>query len=113
MAKRNSIDNIRKFTELLSEELEQRFGAYPTIKDMLFHLAQKGIIRPITLRNYIIVNDFYIKLRENEGHMTHTFMDIGIEYELSERQVQSIIYDFQKKFQSNANIIPKKCEKRK
>ena len=36
--------------------------------------------------------------------MNHTFMDIAIEYNLSERQIQTIIYSYQKKFVKSANI---------
>tara|TARA_R110002020_G_scaffold285048_1_gene500608 strand:+ start:266 stop:607 length:342 start_codon:yes stop_codon:yes gene_type:complete len=113
MAKRNKIDRVQMFAEILSEELHQRYGNYPTLKDVIFHLSQKGLIQPVTLRNYMIVIDFYKQLRLNEGHMTHTFMDISIEYDLSERQIQTIIYEYQKKFQSSANIIPNSCVRKK
>ena len=36
--------------------------------------------------------------------MTHTFMDIAIEYNLSERQIQTIIYEYQKKFETKNNF---------
>jgi hypothetical protein len=103
MGKKNSLAEIKRFTEILSEELEHRFGAYPTLKDLLLHLSQNGIIKPITLRNYMIVQDFYSQLRKNKGHMMHTFMDMSIEYELSERQIQTIIYEYQKKFSHSEN----------
>ena len=104
MAKRNSLEEILRFSSAISEELEQRFGGYPTLKDLIMHLSQSGLIKPITLRNYMIIRDFYIQLRKNKGHMMHTFMDMSIEYDLSERQIQTIIYEYQKKFSHSKNF---------
>ena len=104
MGKRNNLDNVLRFAKILSDEIKLRFGDYPTIKDILFHLSQNGTIKPVALRNYLIIQDFYIKLKINKGHMNHTFMDISIEYDLSERQIQTIIYEYQKKLKSSNNI---------
>jgi len=105
MGKRNHITQVLKFCDLISEEVYIRFGDDPTVKDLLVHLSQHGLIKPIVIRNYLIVQDFYKKLKDNDGHMTHTFMDISIEYDLSERQIQTIIYEYQKKFNINNNIF--------
>lgn len=104
MGKKNHIEDIQRFVDIISEELEFKYGSYPTIKDLILHLSTKGIIRPIVIRNYMIVVDFYKQLKINNGHMTHTFMDISIKYNLSERQIQTIIYDYQKKFQPKENF---------
>ncbi len=104
MGKRNNITNVQRFCDLVSEEIATRFGNDATVKDLLLHLSQYGLIRPITLRNYLIVQDFYVQLRKNEGHMTHTFMDMSIEYDLSERQIQTIIYEYQKNFEIRNNV---------
>ena len=100
----NSVSDVLRFCEFVKSNLERRFGDNPTIKDIIYHLTEQGIISPRTLRNYLIVKDFYVKLKENEGHMTNTFYDIAIEYDMSERQIQSIIYDYQKKFTKKSNI---------
>jgi hypothetical protein len=104
MGKRNHIKNVLKFCDLLSHEIKLRFGEEPTVKDILLHLSQNGTIKPVSLRNYLIIQDFYIKLKENAGKMNVTFMDISIEYKLSERQIQTIIYEYQKKLQPKNNI---------
>lgn len=104
MGKRNHIDEVVRYCDLISEELFLRFGDDPTVKDVIFHLTQNGLIKPIVVRNYLIIQDFYKQLKKNEGHMNHTFMDISIEYDLSERQIQTIIYEYQKKFQSKNNV---------
>ena len=104
MGKKNHIDQVIRYCDLLSEELYLRFGDEPTVKDVVFHMTQNGLIKPLVVRNYLIIADFYEKLKKNEGHMNHTFMDIGIEYDLSERQIQTIIYEYQKKFKSKYNV---------
>jgi len=105
MAKRNSITAVQDFCSILSEQIVLRYGSYPTIKDLVYHLSEKGIIRPIVIRNYLIVDSFYKQLKINEGHITHTVMDMSIEYDLSERQIQTIIYEYQKKFQPKNNLF--------
>ena len=54
MGKRNNLDNVLRFAKILSDEIKLRFGDYPTIKDILFHLSQNGTIKPVALRNYLI-----------------------------------------------------------
>jgi hypothetical protein len=105
MAKKNNLKEVIRFCDLISEEVVIRFGIDPTLKDLLLHLSQHGLIKPIVIRNYLIVQDFYKQLKRNEGHMTHTFMDMSIEYDLSERQIQTIIYEYQKKFEIKNNIF--------
>ena len=105
MGKKNNLKEVIRFCDLISEEVVTRFGIDPTLKDLLLHLSQHGLIKPIVIRNYLIVADFYKQLKRNDGHMTHTFMDISIEYDLSERQIQTIIYEYQKKFQIKNNIF--------
>lgn len=105
MGKRNSLKEVIRFCDAISEEVVIRFGIDPTVKDLLLHLSQHGLIKPIVIRNYLIVQDFYKQLKLNKGHMTHTFMDMSIEYDLSERQIQTIIYEYQKKFNISNNVF--------
>ena len=53
----------------------------------------------------MIIYDFDILLKINKGHITHTFMDLAIKYEMSDRQIQSIVYKYRSKFTKNATII--------
>jgi hypothetical protein len=104
LAKKNHIEDIKRFASVLSENLFLKYGDNPSTMDILTHLSTQGLIPPIRLRNYLIICDFYTILRKNEGHVTHTFMDLSIEYELSERQIQTIVYEYQKQFQKD-NIL--------
>jgi len=62
------------------------------------------LCEPTRVRNYMIIKDFDKMLVENKGHCTHTFMDLSIKYELSDRQVQGIVYKYRKKFHHSHNI---------
>ena len=97
--KQNTIDVVEEYMELLNDEVTLRFTD-PTSKDTIRHLIEKGIIAPKILRNYMIIYDFDCMLRFNEGNRTHTFMDLSIKYDISERQAQKI---------SHIKICSKSC----
>ena len=101
--KQNDIKVVEEYLELLNKEVALRFGE-PTSKDTIRHLIEKGIIAPKILRNYMIIYDFDCMLRFNEGNRTHTFMDLSIKYEISERQAQSVVYKERRKQSISENI---------
>jgi hypothetical protein len=101
--KQNDIQVVEEYLEVLNDEVSLRFDN-PTSKDTIRHLIEKGIISPKTLRNYMIIYDFDTILEFNEGNRTHTFMDISIKYEISERQAQTIVYKERKKQEISSNI---------
>lgn len=88
---------VIEYIDILEKELIKRFGDDPTIKDVLRHLVEKGMIEPKRLRNYMIIYDFDKLLVTNEGSRTHTFMDLSIKYDITERQAQTIVYKDRKK----------------
>jgi hypothetical protein len=108
MAKPNEIDHVENFIEIVWNEIQTRFGEYATPKDIVYHLLERGIAEPIRVRNYLIIKEFDRLLVENEGHVTHTFMDLSIIYDLSDRQVQGVVYKYRNKFRKEANIKAKK-----
>ena len=85
-------------------ELKKRFGDDPTTKDILRHLVERGMVEPKRLRNYMIIYDFDKLLVSNEGSRTHTFMDLSIKYDITERQAQTIVYKDRKKSMWTYNI---------
>ena len=101
--KQNTIDVVEEYMDLLNDEVNLRF-IEPTSKDTIRHLIEKGIIAPKILRNYMIIYDFDCMLRFNEGNRTHTFMDLSIKYDISERQAQSVVYKERVKERANYNI---------
>tara|TARA_R100001443_G_scaffold56834_2_gene67741 strand:- start:1051 stop:1362 length:312 start_codon:yes stop_codon:yes gene_type:complete len=100
----NEIDLIFNFLNLAEKEIERRFTKDATVKNVLYHFVERGIIEPKRLRNYVIISDFDKILKENNGHCTHTFMDLSIKYNLSERQIQSIVYKQRYKNKKISNI---------
>jgi hypothetical protein len=51
-----------------------------------------------------MIYDFDVMLRFNDGSRTHTFMDLSIKYDISERQAQSIVYKERVKDTATYNI---------
>ena len=88
---------VVEYLDVLEKELYKRFGDNPTTKDIIRHLVEKGMVEPKRLRNYMIIYDFDKLLVGNEGSRTHTFMDLSIKYDITERQAQTIVYKDRKK----------------
>tara|TARA_B110000967_G_C18791949_1_gene513802 strand:- start:285 stop:650 length:366 start_codon:yes stop_codon:yes gene_type:complete len=105
MAKPNKIDLVIDFIDVIWEEVSTRFGDYATPKDVVYHLAEKGLCEPTRIRNYLIILDFDTILKQNEGHVTNTFMDLSIKYDLSDRQIQGIVYKYRPKFTKKETIL--------
>ena len=105
MAKPNKITFIIDFIEIMWNEVQTRFGEFATPKDVVYHLVENGLCEPTRVRNYLIIYDFDKILKENKGHVTHTFMDLSIKYELSDRQIQGIVYKYRPKFTRNQTIL--------
>jgi hypothetical protein len=93
MAQReNKAHIITEYIDLLYGELKLRFGDEPQIKDILSHLIEKGMIEPKRLRNYMVIKDFDDLLVSNKGNRTHSFIDLSIKYDITERTAQNIVY---------------------
>ncbi len=93
MAQReNKAEIITEYIDLLYIELKGRFGEEPQIKDMLAHLIERGMIEPKRLRNYMVIKDFDNLLVTNDGNRTHSFIDLSIKYDITERTAQNIVY---------------------
>jgi len=113
MAKPNEIEWVYEFIDVIWTEVQTRFGEFATTKDVVYHLVEKGIAEPTRVRNYLILYDFDKILKQNKGHVTHTFMDLSIKYELSDRQVQGIVYKYREKLKKTSNIKGELSKKRK
>tara|TARA_R110000823_G_C15919747_1_gene498572 strand:+ start:794 stop:1135 length:342 start_codon:yes stop_codon:yes gene_type:complete len=93
MAQReNKSEVITEYIDLLYLELKARFGEEPQIKDMLAHLIERGMVEPKRLRNYMVIKDFDNLLVTNDGNRTHSFIDLSIKYDITERTAQNIVY---------------------
>lgn len=102
--RQNKVAVVFDFIETAGNELEKRFGDSPTSKDIIRHLAEKGLIEPKRIRNYMIIADFDRMLVGNKGSRTDTWMDLSIKYEISESMAQNIVYKERKKSNPSSNI---------
>jgi|TARA_R110002074_G_scaffold1973_3_gene11885 hypothetical protein len=101
----NSNEVVSEFLDIVWEESKKRWGENLTIKDLVYHLVENGIIHPKTLRNYMMFKDFDKFLVPNEGHIGNTFIDLSIKHDLTEKQCRNIIYKQRYKFLKQANIF--------
>ena len=105
MAERqNKIEIVYEYLDLIEKEVIIRIPDSPTIKDTILHLLERGLIPPKKVRNYMIIHDFDKFLVSNEGNRTHTFIDISIKYEITERQAQTIVYKDRSKHMPTYNV---------
>jgi hypothetical protein len=100
----NSIEVVEEFRDSIFKESTIRWGDEFTIKDLVYHLIENGIISPKTLRNYMMFKDFDKYIVENKGHIGNTLIDISIKHNISEKQCRNIIYKQRYKFLKESNI---------
>ena len=101
----NTRKTVEEFKDVIWEEASRRWGKDFTVKDVVYHLVESGIIHPKTLRNHMLFVDFDIFLIKNKGHIGHTFMDLSIKHHISEKQCRNIIYKQRYKKEKQYNII--------
>lgn len=100
----NSKIIVDEFLDIISKESETRWGQNFTVKDLVYHLVENGIIAPKSLRNYMMFKDFDKYIIENEGHIGKTFIDISIRHNITEKQCRNIIYKQRYKTYKDYNI---------
>ena len=80
--------------ELVEQFIDGFSKEYGTESDLVRFLIKSGLIKQKTIRNYQIIKDYLPYLKENNGYSTKAVMDLSIKYDMSERQVQNIIYTY-------------------
>lgn len=60
-------------------------------------LANEALLNTANMRNYLILADYGDFLGSNGGHVLDTVYQLADKYQLSERQIQNIIYDRRRK----------------
>jgi len=100
----NSLRIVKEFQDIINQESEKRWGEDYTVKDVVYHLVENGIISPKTLRNYMMFKDFDKYIVSNKGHIGNTLIDISIKHNISEKQCRNIIYKQRYKLLKENNI---------
>ena len=104
MIRQNDINIVTEFIDIIYEQVKIKYSEQAGIKNVLNHLAEKGLIEPKKLRDFMIIMDFEKILEKNKKNYTYTYMDMSIKYDVSERTIQNIIYKHKRKFCKNYNI---------
>lgn len=96
----SKINSKPKIIERFIKIYLKKFEKPPDTTRLITNMIVDGIIDPERLRNFMIINDFYENLRKYDGHVTNSTMITADEYDLSDRQIQNIIYKWSPKFRA-------------
>ncbi len=101
MAKKpNNIDVISRFADNYLE----KFKGNVEPARLLLNLISDDITDIERIRNYMIIDEYYQLLRENNGISYLTLIQLSDKYDLTERQVQNIVYKWSDKYKKSRNI---------
>lgn len=62
-------------------------------EDLLLALVKDQILLPHKIRDHLICSDYHELLSLNDGHSLRTVYQLAIKYNVSERQVQNLLYN--------------------
>ncbi|GIV33513.1 MAG: hypothetical protein KatS3mg031_1048 [Chitinophagales bacterium] len=96
----NKIQIIKRFLELYLS----KFDKHPDSRTLLMSMIADGITDPERLRNFMIVHDYYEILAKNNGRSSNTVIELAETYNISERQVQNILYKWSAKYREASNV---------
>ena len=57
------------------------------------------------IRNYLVIEEYYTLLRENNGISYLTLIQLSDKYDLTERQIQNIVYKWSDKYKKHSNVL--------
>ena len=101
MAKKpNHADVINRFTDCYIEKFKGNVDA----ARLVLTLISDNLTDLERLRNYLIIEDYYELLRENNGISYLTLIQLSDKYELTERQIQNVVYKWSDKYKKSSNI---------
>jgi hypothetical protein len=87
---------MSKLSDALIENFCTRFASQhqllPIGAKWIKLLIKVGLINRVLLRNYMILGDYPMFLANNNGHVMDAIYQMSDKYQLSERQIQNIIY---------------------
>ena len=83
--------NFRKGLSLIVKE---RFKGELTIDGLVDYLLKSGIISEQTALRYIIKDEYYKRLKEQDASCFDIKLDLSIEYNVSKSTIDNIIYKY-------------------
>ncbi|HXH18720.1 MAG TPA: hypothetical protein VNJ07_06515 [Chitinophagales bacterium] len=103
MAKKpNHSDVINRFVNSYIEKFKGNVDA----TRLVMNLIADDLTDLERLRNYLIIEEYYELLRENNGISYLTLIQLSDKFELTERQIQNIVYKWSDKYKKSSNIAP-------
>lgn len=84
---------ISAFKDAYLEDKKTPGGA-----QMIDQLVTEGLLQERHMRHYLIIKQFPELLAENDGHITSTVYQLSDRYDLSERQVQNVLYKYRGRY---------------
>ncbi|GIV32944.1 MAG: hypothetical protein KatS3mg031_0479 [Chitinophagales bacterium] len=102
MAKKpNDIKVIDRF----AQNYLKKFKGNVDAARLLVNLITDNLTDIERIRNYIIIHEYYRLLQENNGISYLTLIQLADKFDLSERQIQNIVYKWSDKYKKGSNII--------
>ena len=102
MAKKpNHSDVINRFTDCYIEKFK---GNNVDAARLVLNLISDNLTDLERLRNYLIIEEYYELLRENNGISYLTLIQLSDKYDLTERQIQNIVYKWSDKYKRSSNV---------
>jgi len=98
--KPNHADVINRFAGSYIEKFK---GNVDTAR-LILNLISDDLTDLERLRNYLIIEEYYQLLRENNGISYLTLIQLSDRYDLTERQIQNIVYKWSDKYKKSRNI---------
>ena len=105
MAKPNKREIVKEYCEILEGELKQRFGGETTLYNLVYHMVEKGTIRPTEVRKKVILKDYLAFLKENDGMKMRAIYECCNRHEISEVTVYKSIKVANKNSSKGSNIL--------
>lgn len=87
----NQTQNFRKGLSLIVKE---RYRGDVTIDGLVDYLLKSGIISEQTALRYIIKDEYYKRLKQQDASCFDIKLDLAVEYEVSKSTVDRIIYKY-------------------
>ena len=101
MAKKpNDIKVIHRF----ADDYLEKFKGNVDAGRLLLNLISDDLTDLERIRNYMIIDNYYQLLHENKGISYLTLIQLSDKYDLTERQIQNIVYKWSDKYKKSRNV---------
>ena len=97
MAKPNNKETAEQFVNALVKKVYKDIGESASLEQALNYLVDRGILRRLTVRNYMILLDYDELLVKHHNNSYQSIIDISVKYDVCERQIKNIIYNARKR----------------